>query len=234
MYSKFINYKTTCSERQLGIELPDKFEANIDDCIFVDIEIAPLDLLDKEIIRYLIFKQTNTLNPTFSKIIVIGTMEPGKTPQQFHGENEKKILEDFWIAMASQKFLKVITFNGYGFDIPFIYVRSRINKVRPTVEICTYKYAMEKSNHFDCMLALSHLNTFPWVSLEILCKAYGIPVPPDRKSGETITNLYENRDWEAILEHNKGCLKLIEKLYEKCCGTINPLHTRRPPMRASA
>lgn len=154
-------------------------------------------------------------------------MEPGKNPRQFHGENEKRILEDFWKEMVSRDPLKVITFNGYGFDIPFIYVRSRINKVRPTVEISTYKYGMEKSNHFDCMLALSHLGAFKWVSLEILCKVHGIPVPDNRESGEMIANLYEKGDWNAILKHNKICLKLTEKLYEKCCGPIIPLYKRQ-------
>jgi uncharacterized protein YprB with RNaseH-like and TPR domain len=207
--------------------LSNKLNTNNDGCIFVDIEIAPLDLTDKELIRYLISKQTNTLNPIFSKIIVIGIMENGKAPKQFYDENEKKILEDFWKEMDGRNPLRVVTFNGYGFDIPFIYVRSRINKVRPTVKICTYKYGMETSNHFDCMLALSHLGTFPWVSLEILCKAHGIPVPEDRESGGMIANLYEKRDWKAILKHNKGCLELIEKLYEKCCGTIIPLNERQ-------
>lgn len=206
--------------------MSDVFGASNTGCTFVDIEIAPLDL-DKEITHYLTFKQTNILNPIFSKVIVIGTMEPGKNPRQFHGENEKRILEDFWKEMVSRDPLKVITFNGYGFDIPFIYVRSRINKVRPTVEISTYKYGMEKSNHFDCMLALSHLGAFKWVSLEILCKVHGIPVPDNRESGEMIANLYEKGDWNAILKHNKICLKLTEKLYEKCCGPIIPLYKRQ-------
>jgi DNA polymerase elongation subunit (family B) len=190
--------------------------------IFVDIEIAPLDLMDKGLIRYLIFKQTNTLNPIFSRIIVMGTAEPGKPPVQFYGENEKKILEDFWKEMAHRDPVKFITFNGYGFDIPFIYVRSRITKVRPTVKISTYKYGMEENNHFDCMLALSHYGIFPWVSLEVLCKAHGIPVPRDRETGEMIADLYEKRDWNTILEHNRVCLELTEKLYEKCCGSIIP------------
>jgi len=215
------------------VELPNELDANNGGYIFVDIETAPLDLIDKEVVRYLIRKQTNTFNPIFSRIIVIGTMEPGKAPKQFHGENEKKILEDFWKEMAARSPLRVITFNGYSFDIPFIYVRSRINRVRPTVEICTYKYGMEKSNHFDCMLALSHLGTFPWVSLEILCKAHGIPVSKDREGSEVIANLYEKRDWKAILEHNKGCLELTEKLYEKCCGTIIPLGKRQIYVRGS-
>ena len=209
------------------MELPDGLEASNLGCIFVDIEIAPLDLMDKEITRYLIFKQTNTLNPVFSKIIVIGTMELGKDPKQFSGEDEKKILKDFWKEMANRDSLKVITFNGYKFDIPFIYVRSRINKVRPTVKISTYKYGMETSNHFDCMLALSHIDAFQWVSLEILCKANGIPVPDNRESGEMIANLYEKGDWNAILKHNKICLKLTEKLYEKCCGPIIPARVQQ-------
>jgi len=207
------------------IELSNELGA-CDGCIFVDIEIAPVDLKDKEIIRYLIFKQTNTLNPIFSKIIVIGTMESGKPPKQFYGDDEKKILKDFWNEIERVP-LKIITFNGYGFDIPFIYVRSRINKVRPSVKICTYKYGMETSNHFDCMLALSHLNTFTWMSLEILCKAHGIPIPEDRESSDAIVNLYEKRDWKAILGHNRSCLKLTENLFEKCCGTIIPLDRSR-------
>ena len=190
--------------------------------IVVDIETAPLELTDKDVVDYLIRKQTTVNNPIFSKIIVVGVKELGKKLDQFYGDDEKKILEDFWVYVA--KCTKIITFNGYGFDVPFIYVRSRINHVIPTVRIPTYKYGMEESSHFDCMLALSHLGIFTWVSLDILCKMHGIPVPEDRISGERMADLYRKRDWESILKHNEGCLEHIEKLYKKCCTKIVPVH----------
>ncbi|MEM2925390.1 MAG: hypothetical protein QXJ68_06835, partial [Methanocellales archaeon] len=56
----------------------------------------------------------------------------------------------------------IVSFNGYRFDIPFLYVRSLLNEVKPSLPINTNKYNMDRSNHFDCMLVLSHNDVFPW------------------------------------------------------------------------
>ncbi|MFQ6064158.1 MAG: ribonuclease H-like domain-containing protein [Candidatus Bathyarchaeia archaeon] len=184
----------------------------------LDIETAPLELRDTEVIDYLINRRTRTdLHPVFSRIVVIGLKEIGKEPIQFYGEDEQQILRQFWNYLQKHPNTRFITFNGYQLDIPFIYVRSRINKIIPTIEIERNSSRMENSNHFDCMLALSHYNTFRWVALDILCKIHGIPVPEGRIHGNQIAHLYKKGDWKHILMHNQNDLVLTEKLYEKFC-----------------
>jgi uncharacterized protein YprB with RNaseH-like and TPR domain len=183
--------------------------------LVLDIEIAPLDLKDTDVIDYLINKPSRTtLHPVFSKIIVIGIKELENEPIQFYGDDEHRILRRFWTYLKKHRNSRFITFNGYGLDVPFIYVRSTINKVIPTVEIERNLSKMENSNHYDCMLAFSHYNTFRWVALDILCKMHGIPAPEKRIPATEIARLYRKRQWKPILMHNRNDLILIEKLYK--------------------
>ena len=109
----------------------------------------------------------------------------------------------------------MVTFNGYSFDIPFIKVRSLINGIKPTMIIEPNKWRMEGSNHFDLMLAFSHIDTFLWVSLEMLCRVYGIEVPEERIGGREVMESYRSRDWETIIKHSKQDLVMTEELYKK-------------------
>ncbi|KPV65549.1 MAG: Nucleoid occlusion protein [Candidatus Bathyarchaeota archaeon BA1] len=90
-------------------------------------------------------------------------------------------------------------------DIPFIKVRSLINGIKPTMVIETNKWRMEGSNHFDLMLAFSHIDTFLWVSLETLCRLYGIEVMASYRRG----------DWDSIIKHDTQDLVMTEELYKK-------------------
>ncbi len=74
---------------------------------------------------------------------------------------------------------------------------------------------MEFSNHFDCMLALSGANNFHYVSLDILCRLFGILVSENRLTPKEMVRLYKNKEWGPIIEYNKEDVILTEKLYER-------------------
>ncbi len=63
---------------------------------------------------------------------------------------------------------------------------------------------MEKSNHYDCMLALSGVNSFHYVSLDILCRLFGIPVSEDRLTPKKKARHYRDKNWEPIVEYIEG------------------------------
>lgn len=186
--------------------------------ITLDIETAPLVIEDKLVLEYLISRQfAVSLHPAFSKIIVIGMKEQNGDPFSLYGDDERELLEDFWSYLYRKKPGKGVTFNGYGFDIPFIYIRSLINGIKrlPIYEINRNKWCMEKSNHFDCMLALSGANSFHYVSLDILCRLFGIPVSESRLTPKEMARHYRNKEWEPIVEYNREDVILTEKLYER-------------------
>lgn len=187
--------------------------------VTLDIETVALpEAYEPKVLDYLMGKVTSRiigLHPVFSKIIAVGIKEPENEPNVFHGDDERKILSDTWIYLDKHQGVTVVTFNGYGFDIPFINVRSLVNGIKPMMALETNKWRMEGSNHFDLMLAFSHMDTFTWVSLEALCRVYGIEVPEDRIGVREVMTSYRKGDWDSIIKHNSQCLVMIEALYKK-------------------
>ena len=94
--------------------------------------------------------------------------------------DETELLTQFW--EAAKKFDSVVTFNGRGFDVPFIYLRSALLNVPISKKNWLgYRYAVEP--HCD----LAEQFTFYSVSgrdgaarrfnLDFYCKAFGIESP---------------------------------------------------------
>ena len=189
------------------------------DYVTLDIETVALpEAIKPKVLDYLMGKDTAKvigLHPVFSKVIVVGIKEPDNEPNIFYGDDERKILSDTWAYFDEHRGVKVVTFNGYRFDIPFITIRSLINGIKPTMHIETNKWRMEGSNHFDLMFAFSHIDTFLWVSLETLCRLYGIAVPKDKLSGREVIACYRRGDWDSIIKHNREDLVMTEELYKK-------------------
>jgi DNA polymerase elongation subunit (family B) len=189
------------------------------DYVTLDIETVPLpevyDPKDPNVLDYLMSKETSRImgfHPVFSKIIVVGIKEPDDEPIIYDGDDERRILSDVWDYFDDHRGVKIVTFNGYGFDVPFIKVRSFINEIQPTIDINTNKWMMEGSNHFDCMLAFSHKDTFLWVSLEILCRLHGIEVPEDKIESREVMAYYRSGDWESIRQHKNPSDSIIYRI----------------------
>jgi len=185
--------------------------------LFLDIETLPLKITHEDIKSYLmdkkITKQARSFDPNYSKIIVIGIKSKEET-KILLGE-EKIILQEFWNYLKEQQYVKIITHNGYKFDIPFLTVRSYINHVKPSISINTNPWQMHNSNHFDVMLFFSHHENFLNLNLEILGKMHGIEVPGERLEASEIEKTYHKEGLEKIQEKCRQDLEILEKIHEK-------------------
>jgi DNA polymerase elongation subunit (family B) len=183
---------------------------------FIDIETTELEFKEREIINYLMNRNIPRFShPFFAKIISIGIKKESEEPEIFHGNDEKQILADFWKFISEEKIDKIVTWNGYGFDIPFINIRSVINGIKKTKSINLNKWKMLESNHIDCMQFFSSIGEFQFVALEIACRLMDIPISQDRIRGEDIERLLKKSDWETIIKKNKEDLVMLEELYKK-------------------
>lgn len=193
--------------------------------ISLDIETAPIEIKHPDVIRYLmdkkISKESRSMNPLYSKIITIGVKVLGEETKLFFGDNEKQILEDFWIFVKNQKQetgnLIFVTYNGYKFDIPFLNIRSAINYTEAPVKINTNRWNMQNSNHFDVMMFFSQFETFTNPNLRILAKMHDIEMGGEQISGADIEKLFQAKNWEKIKEKCRQDLELTEKIFEKFC-----------------
>jgi len=183
--------------------------------LVIDIETTPLELKDEIIKEYLMDKQISkemrSLNPLYSKIICICLKPNDKETIVLNGENEKEILERFWFTVKDYSLF--ITHNGYGYDIPFIMVRSTINKLKSTINININKFQMKTSNHFDTMLHFNQNGAFLNPRLDIVAKTCNINIGENRFGGKEVERLYKEGKIEEIKQHCKEDVEITEKVY---------------------
>ena len=86
---------------------------------------------------------------------------------------EQEIIRKFWDTIKGYK--QFITFNGRGFDCPFILVRSAMHKIRPVRDLMPNRYG---DTHIDLFDQLSFFGaTRRKFSLDMWCRTFGIKSP---------------------------------------------------------
>lgn len=133
----------------------------------------------------------------------------------FKQRTEKEILEDFWDGALSYD--TFVTFNGRSFVLPFLYHRSIVQKVKPTVDIAKERYVTKQTlpYHVDLLDEFSLHGAMPHrPSLQLLCGAYGIE-NTSILGGEEIEAAFSDGRFRTIAEKNMGDVQATLQLYEK-------------------
>jgi uncharacterized protein YprB with RNaseH-like and TPR domain len=130
---------------------------------------------------------------------------------------EKEMLEQFW--QGAQNYTEFVTFNGREFDIPFLMIRSAINKVRPTKNLLSKRYLSSQhydAKHVDLCDQLSFYGSVrKKCSLHVSCRAFGIESPKAQGvSGDDVAGLFKEKKYFEIAKYNVGDLVATQKLYE--------------------
>lgn len=130
---------------------------------------------------------------------------------------ETELLEGFW--EVAKRYDSVVTFNGRGFDVPFLYLRSAVLNVPITrKDWLGYRYAVEP--HCD----LAEQLTFYGVSgrdgaarrfnLDFYCKSFGIESPKSHGvSGMDVGKLMSEGRHREIAEYCLRDVKATVELY---------------------
>ena len=126
--------------------------------------------------------------------------------------DEKEILENFWNDV--QHYNQIITFNGRGFDCPFIIFRSIIHNIRPTRNLMPNRYYTNE--HLDLMDQLSYYGAFRKFSLEVMCQLFNIRNPKDEGvSGLTVNHLFKQGEYKKIAEYCMRDVIATKELYNR-------------------
>ena len=132
--------------------------------------------------------------------------------------DEAALLTQFWD--SAKKFDSVVTFNGRGFDVPFVYLRSAILNVPISKKNWLgYRYATEP--HCD----LAEQLTFYTVSgrdgaarrfnLDFYCKAFGIESPKSQGvTGMDVSHLMAEGKFREIAEYCLRDVRATVELYK--------------------
>lgn len=209
--------------------------------IIIDIETVGKDFesLDRPIQEYLLryaesedekdeIKDRLSFYPLTAEIVTIGLLDPDKNKGfaffqttghplvpfeednvQYETGTEKEILEKFWHLITDYN--QIITFNGRGFDCPFILIRSAIHKIKPKKELIPNRYS---DSHIDLLDQLTFFGVSRRkFSLDMWCRAFGIKSPKeDGITGYEIKDLFKKGRFLDIARYCVGDLKATAQL----------------------
>ncbi len=189
---------------------------------FLDIETVPFKIENEDVREYLmdhkINREMRLYNPNYSRIVCICLkFNDENETKVFFNEDEKELLSEFWnFIKLNFKDAVFVTHNGYGFDIPFINLRSCINGLTIPFSFNLNKWNMDSSNHFDVMLFFSNNGNFTNMPLNIIAKMHNIGVK-NNIPGNEIEECFNNKEYDKIIERCKNDVELLEGVFEKLC-----------------
>ena len=135
---------------------------------------------------------------------------------------EKEMLEQFWkVAAVCNEF---VSFNGRGFDAPFLAIRSMVHGVVPTKDLLSNRYiSMQRGcTHVDLMDQLTFYGAARFrKSLHLFCRALGIESPKaGGTKGDDVATLYAEKKYSDIAHYNAGDLFATAALYKRWHETL--------------
>ncbi len=131
---------------------------------------------------------------------------------QYVSGSEKEILAEFWkLILAYHQF---ITFNGRGFDCPFLMVRSALLDVQPSRNLVPYRY--DASIHCDLLDQLTFYGATRKFNLDFYCKSFGIESPKAHGiTGLDMGRLMEEKRYHDIANYCLGDTRATAELYRR-------------------
>lgn len=172
-----------------------------------------------------------SLSPYFGKVVSLafgeGDPEPGEgegvttfvVPPPGHARelpngmlpmSEAELLRSFWhLADAADL---IVTFNGRGFDVPFLVTRSLILGVPARVDLLSSPFSLRP--HLDLYRLLGHGHGgLGSTSLDVTCWALGIESPKGAMDGSMVAPTYARGDIEAIATYNAADVRATASVY---------------------
>jgi hypothetical protein len=175
-------------------------------------------------------KKKTGLYPLTGEIVTIGMLNPetmkgmvlfqdkGTKVEKFEENgivyqagSEKELLEKFWEHIVN--FDTVVTFNGRGFDAPYLMLRSAIHKVRATKNLMGYRY--DAKIHCDLMEQMTFYGAVRKYSLDFYAKAFGIKSSKDEGiDGSMVGDLYKEGKYLDVARYCFRDLVTTKELFE--------------------
>lgn len=152
----------------------------------------------------------------------VGDFEEGGI--KYRVGTEKEILERFW--EVARNYDAFVTFNGRGFDAPFLMIRSAVYDMRPSRNLMPPRYMSQQRygpQHIDLsdqFTFYSALRRMP--KLHFVTKAFGIESPKEGDiSGEEVPQAFQDGRYEEIARYCMADVVATKKLFEYWNKNLN-------------
>lgn len=146
--------------------------------------------------------------------------EPFEEGAMVFRASERGILQEFW-RYVKQGAGTIVTFNGRGFDGPFLMLRSAILGVPPARNLMPYRYRFDQ--HCDLLEVLTFFRSRPADSLHFWCRQFGIETPKGEMSGSDVAAAYEAGALDAIARYALADVRATAELYRRLKPVIDVL-----------
>lgn len=173
------------------------------------------------------------LSPFFGKVVSIavgdGDVEPGDgeddvavlavppdgaqiddCPPWLRLMSEADMLSAFWALCSRAE--TVVSFNGRGFDVPFVVTRSLIHGIPARVDLVSQRFALRP--HLDLFEILTQRGRGP-SKLDVVCWALGIESPKEHMDGSMVAPAYARGEIVKIAEYNRHDVRATSAVYRK-------------------
>jgi len=134
--------------------------------------------------------------------------------------DEKKLLRSFWSMLEREQIKSFVTYNGLGFDLPYIWRRSVVQQVRPSIQFDLRRYRNDFV--YDTMCVWGNWESRGNVSLNSL--AGGLGLGAKSGSGDQVLQLWRDRKQAEIADY---CLQDCWLTYEAYCRMNFTVETER-------
>ena len=192
--------------------------------LFFDIETVPAHEDDHEVLRAIYKKKKSKEDSDFEKYLAQTSFDGGfgrivcisyaindGAVQTLSGD-EKKILQDFWeIARNIGLF---VGFNVMEFDLRFIYQRSIVLSVKPSVNLIFARY--RNAPIYDIMHEWKKWNMTASISLDTLAKILKLPTSKGGViEGKDVAKAYKDGRIAEICTYCEKDVELTRKIYKR-------------------
>jgi len=138
---------------------------------------------------------------------------------KFVGDTEMTLLAEFWRAM--RRFQRFVTFNGRGFDGPFLMLRSAVLGIPVTRNLVGYRYAIRP--HTDLLEAITFFGASRKWNLDFACKAFGVESPKEQgMDGFSVGPFYRAGRIREIANYCRRDVEATAGLFQKLEKTLLP------------
>jgi DNA polymerase elongation subunit (family B) len=141
----------------------------------------------------------------------------------FVGDTEATFLDEFWKTVA--KFDRFVTFNGRGFDCPWMMLRSTVLGIRPSRNLMGYRYSLRP--HVDLLEVLTLFggaSSARKFNLDFFCKTFGIASPKEEgMDGYSVAPYYREGRINEIARYCRRDVEATTALFKKLETTLIPI-----------
>jgi predicted PolB exonuclease-like 3'-5' exonuclease len=148
--------------------------------------------------------------PVVALVVPPAGREHDEYPEWIRPMSEAELLRSFWHLADSAEL--VVSYNGRGFDVPFLVVRSLILGVPARVDLLSSPFSLRP--HLDLFRLIGHGRGGPGsTSLDVICWALGIESPKGAMDGSMVAPTYARGDIESIAGYNAADVRATTAVF---------------------